>query len=208
MKRLPKRSLTYWGILAVEATSKNQEDCPEDGIHLQRLAWDDTVTSHGYCVSVHISIGAIPLLPPVYNMEAALPVKVEVPSIGVCRSPSLIELKIHDDLAQLYQRGWNKLPTRRFVPMKFKKKTLYPRKYYLSNQTPRASGRPPIKARVQYFYNYGWWRTHTSCECRCSQEILCQKNKSSISHKPKKTVYAKNERLGGLKTRKGGPGKN
>jgi len=28
----------YWGILAVEATNKNQEDCPEDGIRLPRLA--------------------------------------------------------------------------------------------------------------------------------------------------------------------------
>jgi len=27
----------YWGILAVKAANKNQEDCPEDGSHLQRL---------------------------------------------------------------------------------------------------------------------------------------------------------------------------
>ena len=152
MKRLPTRSLTYWGILAVEAANKDQEDCQEDDIHLQRLAWDDTVTSHGYRVSVHISTGAIPLLFSVHNMEVVLPIEVEVPSIQVCRSPSLIELKIHDDLAQLYQRGSNKLPTRRFVPVKF-----------------------------DDFYNYGWWQTRTSCESRCSQEILCQK--SSISRK-------------------------
>ena len=48
--------------------------------------------------------GQPPLLPSVYNMEVALPVKVEVSLIGVCRSPSLIELKIHDDLVQLYQK--------------------------------------------------------------------------------------------------------
>jgi len=39
MKRLPTRSLAYWGILAVEAANKNQEDCPEDGIHLQKMAF-------------------------------------------------------------------------------------------------------------------------------------------------------------------------
>jgi len=38
MKRLPTRSLAYWGILAIEAANENQEDCPEDGSHLQRLA--------------------------------------------------------------------------------------------------------------------------------------------------------------------------
>jgi len=59
----------------------------------------------GIMLSVHVSTGAIPLLLSVYNMEVVLPVKVEVPSRGVCRSPSLVELKIHDDLAQLYQRG-------------------------------------------------------------------------------------------------------
>ncbi|KEH22183.1 hypothetical protein MTR_7g034035 [Medicago truncatula] len=34
------------------------------------------------------------------------------------------------------------------------------------------------------------------------------KNESSISREPEKAGLAKNERLGGLKTRKGGPGKN
>ena len=48
--------------------------------------------------------GQPPLIPSVYNMEVVLPVVVEVPPIGVCRSPSLVELKIHDDLVQLYQK--------------------------------------------------------------------------------------------------------
>jgi len=58
MKRFPTRSLAYWGILAVEAVKKNREDCPEEGIHLQRLSWDVTIALHRYRASVHISIGA------------------------------------------------------------------------------------------------------------------------------------------------------
>jgi len=42
MKRFLTRSLTYWGILAIEAANKNQEDRPEDGSQLQRLAQDAT----------------------------------------------------------------------------------------------------------------------------------------------------------------------
>jgi len=55
------------------------------------------------------------------------------------------------------------------------------------------------KPCAKTFYNCGWWQTCTSNESRCSQEILCQKIKSDLG---------KNERLGGLKTRMGGPGKN
>jgi len=83
MVRFPTRPLTYWGILAIETINKNQEDCPGDGIHLQRLAWNDIITLHGYCVSVHISTGAIHLLPTVCNMETVFLVNVEIPSIGV-----------------------------------------------------------------------------------------------------------------------------
>ena len=53
----------------------------------------------------------------------------------------------------------------------------------------------------------GWWRTLSSCEFWCSQEIHCQKKNSSISCKPEKGDLGKNERLGGLKTRKGSPAK-
>jgi len=48
---------------------KYQEECPEKGIRLQRLAQDATII-----LQVHTSIGATPLLPSVYNMEV-----VEVP---------------------------------------------------------------------------------------------------------------------------------
>jgi len=48
---------------------KYQEECPEKGIHLQRLAQDVVIV-----LQVHTSTGATPLLPSVYNM-----VVVEVP---------------------------------------------------------------------------------------------------------------------------------
>jgi len=48
--------------------------------------------------------------------------------------------------------------------------------------------------------------------CRCSQEIRCKKKKSKKIKKldksrTQKGDLGKNERLGGLKTQKGGPGK-
>jgi len=48
---------------------KYQEECPEKGIHLQRLAQDVVII-----LQVHTSTGATPLLPSAYNMEV-----VEVP---------------------------------------------------------------------------------------------------------------------------------
>jgi len=38
MKKFPMKFLAYWGILAIKVENKNQEDYPEDGSHLQRLA--------------------------------------------------------------------------------------------------------------------------------------------------------------------------
>ena len=48
---------------------KYQEECPEKGIHAQRLARDATIILQG-----HTSTGGASLLPSVYNMEV-----VEVP---------------------------------------------------------------------------------------------------------------------------------
>ena len=76
MKSFSMRSLACWVILAVEATNKNQEDCPKDGSDLQRLALDVIVTLHGYRALVHISTGATPLLPSIRNNQVVLPVEV------------------------------------------------------------------------------------------------------------------------------------
>jgi len=86
------------------------------------------VTLHGYRASIHITTGAIPLLPSVYNMEAALPVKFEVSSIGVCRSPSLIELKIHDDLVQLYQKRLKQTSNKKVRPHEIQEGDFVPKK--------------------------------------------------------------------------------
>ena len=61
-------------------------------------------------------------------MEVALPVKVEVPSIGVCRSPSLIELKIHDDLVQLYQKRVKQTSNKKVRPREIQEGDFVPKK--------------------------------------------------------------------------------
>jgi len=43
-------------------------------------------------------------------------VVVEVPPIGVCRSPSLVELKIHDDPVQLYQKRLKQTSNKKVRP--------------------------------------------------------------------------------------------
>jgi len=100
--------------------------------------------------------GQLPSFPQVYNVETVSPVEFWSP---VNRSPSLIELKMHDGLDNYIKRGWNKHPTRRFVPVKFKKETLYPKMYYLSKQTLGASGRLTMKAHVQWLL---WLRMVTN----------------------------------------------
>jgi len=76
MKRFPTRSLAYWGILAVEATNKNQEDGLEDGNHLQKTG-TRCYHLHFMCTVLQYTL----LL--TYIMKAMLPIEVEVPSVGV-----------------------------------------------------------------------------------------------------------------------------
>ena len=91
--------------------------------------------------------------------------------------------------------------------MEIQEKDFVPKKgYYLSNRTPRASGRLAMKAHVRWLLQL--WMVANLHESRCSQEILCQKNKKLNKSQIWKGGLGKNERLGGLKTQKGGPGKN
>ncbi|KEH16695.1 hypothetical protein MTR_0114s0100 [Medicago truncatula] len=84
MKRLPMRSLTCWGIIAVKATNKNHEHGPEDGNRLQRLARGATILfARISCFSTHFNRGNPPSFPQVYNTKVVLLVEVEVPTIGV-----------------------------------------------------------------------------------------------------------------------------
>ena len=189
MKRFPTRSLAYLGILAVEAANKDQEDCPENGSHLQRLAWDVTVTLHGYRASVHTSTGEAP--PPSLSIQLG-----DRASRGgrspVNRSSAKVQawlnLKCMTTLYNYIKRGWNKLPTRRFIPVKFKKETLCPKRYYLFNQTSGASERLTMKAHVQWLL---WLRMVTNSRVLWMPVQLrntLSKNNSSISRKPEKAA--------------------
>jgi len=60
-------------------------------------------------------------------MEVVLPVEVEVPSIGVCRSPSLIELKMHDDLVQLYQKKLKQASNKKVRPREIQEGDFLPK---------------------------------------------------------------------------------
>ena len=58
----PMRVLVYWGISAVKSyKQRHQEDCPNEGIHLQRLAWDANICfAQSIIHQVHASTGATP----------------------------------------------------------------------------------------------------------------------------------------------------
>jgi len=119
MKRLPTRSLTYWGI-------HSQEDCPEDDIHLQRLAWNDIITLHGYCASVHRGSP-----PPFLSIQHGGRASHGGRS-PVYRSPAEVQawlnLKCMTTLFNYIQKGWNKLPTRRFVPHEIQEGDFVPKR--------------------------------------------------------------------------------
>jgi len=182
MKRFQSRSLMYWGILAVEATNKNQEDCLEDGSHLQRLTWDVTVASHGHRSSIQISTGANP--PPSLSIQHGGRRSL------VDRSPAEIQawlnLKNMTALYNYIKRGWNKLPTRRFVPVDFKKPCAKKR-HYLSNLTLGASGHLTMKTRVQWLQ---WLQMLMNPHAGAVKKYSI-KNTSSISRKPEKAAYEK-----------------
>ena len=154
VKRFPTRSLAYWGISAIEAANKNQEDCPKDGSHLQRLAWGATIrfTLHRYhAFSTCFNRGNPPLSLSIQHGSRASRGGRSPVNRSSAKVQAWLNLKCMTTLYKYIKRSWNKLPTRRFVPMKFKKETLCPKAYYLFKQTPRASGRLMMKARMQYF---------------------------------------------------------
>jgi len=108
----PTRSLLHCGILAVEATNNIQEECPERDIHLQRLARDATIIPQ-----VYASTGENP--PPSLSIQHGD--RQGVVDRSLVEIQNLIELKNMTALYNYIKRGLNKLPTRRFVPVDFKK---------------------------------------------------------------------------------------
>jgi len=208
MKRFPTRSLTYWCISAVEATNKNQEDCPEDNIHLRRQAWDDIVTSHGYRATVHISTGAIPLLPSVYNMEVVLPIEVEVPSIGVLPKSKLDWAQNIWRPCTTTKRGWNKTSNKRVRPHEIQEKDFVPKKVLSLQPYTNGKWTPGYEGPcAMTFTTVDSGKLARPMKADAVKKYFV-KNKKLDKSQIWKGDLGKNERLGGLKTRKGGPGKN
>jgi len=92
-----------------------------------------------------------------------------------------LNLKYMTTLYNYVKRDWNKLPTRRFVPVNFKKETLCPKMYYLYNQTPRAN---------RCLITKDGDKLTRPMNVSAIKKYLV-KNKSSISRKPEKVAYAK-----------------
>jgi len=98
---------------------------------------------------------------------------------------------------------------KRVRPREIQEKDFVPKKrYYLSNRTPRASGRLAMKAHVRWLLQL--WTVanlHVQWKPMQSRNTLSKNTKLDKSQIWKGGL-GKNERLGGLKTQKGGPGKN
>jgi len=142
--------------------------------------------------SVHFNRGNPPSS---FSMEVVLPMEVKVSSIGVMLK-SKLELKCTKTLYNYIKRGWNKLPTRRFVPVISRnlvlKNTLSFQPDYRGKWTPNYEGAcamTPVTTNVD------------KPACRCSQEILYQKYQLDKSQTWKGNL-GKNELLDRLKTRK------
>jgi len=118
-----------------------------------------------------------------------------------------LNLKCMTTLHNYIKRGWNKLPTRRFVPVNFKQETLCSKRCYLSNRTLGASGRLTMKAHVQWLLQL-WMVTNSYLLWTLVQSRnTLSKNKELDKSQTWKGGLGKSEHLGGLKTQKGGPGK-
>jgi len=55
---------------------------------------------------------------------------------------------MHDDLLQLYQKRLKQTSNKKVRPREIQEGDFVPKKYYLSNQTPGASGYLTMKAHV------------------------------------------------------------
>jgi len=140
---------------------KLQEERPEKGIHLQRLAQDAVII-----LQVHTSTGATSLLPSIYNMEV-----VEVP---VDRSSA--EIQAWPNL----NAWWPCTTTSKEVETNFQQEgpSLWISRDLMLKKT--LSFQPD--SRGKWMPNYEGPCAITPVitnvdkpSCRCSQEILCQK---------------------------------
>jgi len=169
---------------------------------------------HGHHTSLRTSKGETPLSL-LYGMEAVLPLEVEIPSMRVLMEAKLFEAEWYQSryswtwlkrnawlpcvMDSYIKRGWNKLLTRRFVPVNFEKETLFSKRYYLFNRTQEASGRLITKAHMlsrEFFVVVQWllrlWMVTNSYVLWTSMQsrnTLSGKYKnSSVSRNPEKAA--------------------
>ena len=143
--------------------TKYQEDCPKDGIHLQRPARNVTI---GLTWASHFKYtlqqGQPPFLPSICNMKVVLPMEVgvsstEVPEGQACSNISVLLPYVVD---KRMKQAFNK----EVRPREIQERGLV-LKYTLSVHPD---------SRGKWMPNYKvWWQTCTSWGYRCSQEILC-----------------------------------
>jgi len=152
-------------------------------------------------LQVHTSTRATPLLPSTYNMEV-----VEVP---VDRSSA--EIQAWPNL----NAWWPCTTTSKEVEINFQQEgpSLWISRDLMLKKT--LSFQPDSRGKWMPNYEDPCAITPVTTNadqpaCRCGQEILCQKKifKKLDKSQTWKGNLGKNEHLGGLKTQKGGPGKN
>ena len=155
---------------------------------------------HGYRISVRTSTGETPFSL-TYVMEDVLPVEVEVPSIGVLMEAKLSEAEWcqsrYDHQAWLNLNAWLLCVTDNYIKRGWKQAFQEGSSPWISRRRPCAQKciifptrlqwqmdvwlRRPICCQESFFHwcndscDNGWWRPRTTCERRCSQEILCLK---------------------------------
>ena len=150
MKRFPTKSLIYWGILAAKAANEQKSKRLSRRWHSLTktgMRWYHYFTWVS-CFNTHCNRGNPP---PSLRIQHGVRASREGRSL-VYKSSAKVQawwnLKVHNDLIQ--KRSLRQTSNKKVRPHKIRKKTLCPKRYYLSNRTPRASGRLAMKAYVRW----------------------------------------------------------
>jgi hypothetical protein len=116
-EEIPDEISQILGHLAVEATKQNIKKIVRRWQSLTKAGMRCYRCLTGVsCFITHFNIGNSPSFPQVYNMETMPPAEIEVPSIGVMMESNLVELKMHDDLVQLYQKRLKQTSNKKVRP--------------------------------------------------------------------------------------------
>jgi len=132
--------------------------------------------------------GQPPLIPLVYNMEVVLPVVVEVLPIGVCRSPSLVELKIHDDLVQLFQKRLKQTSNKKVRPHEIQEKDFVPKKVLSFQPDSMGKWTPNYEGLCAITFTTMDGDKLARPMSVQSRNTLSKRGKRSISRKPEKAA--------------------